>query len=168
MKRFKGHLATFLFFPTAFLFTALVSLLINCSAVCWFSYLIGLWSGCLVGLLITNPVPIKIDVLRAQISLPGSRLYLICLMILCVSKCIFDWFYVSVPEHILLLRIVSFVIKGTITGLLYGQVLSFWYRFSIAGRFSSDELSGRFVRFYGLQRVSSAVRVDDCPSSAAV
>ena len=153
-ENYKGHWATFLFFPTVFIVTAFFALM-GCHAMCWSAYLTSLWIGCMIGLLITNPVPIKIDLVRQMISAPGSWLMLICLIILCVSKCIFDFLSVSMPAHILQLQIISFAIKGTVTGLLYGQALSFWYRLSIVDSCSSSELvCGRFAFFCGLKRVS--------------
>lgn len=154
-KRYRAHWLTFLFFPTAFMMAAFFSLLICGSPLCWSAYLISLWSGCFLGLLITNSAPIKIDLIRQTVSAPGSWLLLVCLLTLCVSKCGFDWLNVSMPECILLWKLISFSIKGVMTGLLYGQAFSFWYRFSIANDCSTDELVPvRFTRFYGLKRVT--------------
>lgn len=154
-KRCTAHWMTFLFFPTLFMIVAFVSLLVQNNGLSWYSYLICLWSGCVVGLLITNPVPIKIDLMRQTVSAPGSRLLLVCLMTLCVSRCAFDWLYVSMPEYLSQLKLLNFCIKGTMTGVLYGQALSFWYRLSLADKYSADQLMyRRFFHFYGLQMVS--------------
>lgn len=153
-KRCKGHWVTFLFFPTAFLIAALFSLLLGGGVLCWPSYLMSLWIGCVAGLLITNPVSIKIDMLRQTISAPGSRLMLVCLVTLCISKCTFDWLYVSMPEYIAQLKIMSFGIKGVMTGLLYGQALSFCYRLWIPNKcFSTETVLPRHVLFCGLKMV---------------
>jgi hypothetical protein len=155
-KRYKAHWLTFLFFPTTFMIVAFFSLLIHGGLLCWSIYLISLWSGCIAGLLITNPVPVKIDLVRQTLSAPGSWLLLVCLLTLWVSKCSFDWLSVSMPERILQWKLISFAIKGAMTGLLYGQALSFWYRFYVANTCSADELvSVRFTRFYGLERVTA-------------
>lgn len=135
---------------------AFFSLLIYGGPLCWSAYLISLWSGCFLGLLITNPTPIKIDLVRQTVSAPGSWLLLVCLLTLCVSKCCFDWISMLMPERILQWKLISFAIKGAMTSLLYGQALSFWYRFFIANACSADELvHGRFTRLYGLERVAA-------------
>ena len=162
-KRRKAHWMTFLFFPMVFLVVALFSLIVHGGSLCWNAYLMGLWIGCLVGLLVTNPVPIKIDLVRQRISAPGSWLMMFCLMILYISKCGFDWLVVSMPEHIFELKLMSFGIKGAMTGALFGQALSFWYRFLVADNCSLNKLTNeRFARFCGLQRVYSRVeRTED-------
>lgn len=111
---------------------AFFALLTGSHAGCFIPYLMSLWMGCLVGLLITNPAPIRIDLAHQTISAPRSWLFLFCLMTLCVSKCVFDWFSISMPMYMPQVTLISFIIKGAMTGLLYGQALSFLYRFSIA------------------------------------
>lgn len=162
-KRCKGHWTTFLFFPTVFMITAFFSLLVTGGLLCWSFYLICLWSGCAAGLLITNPVPIKVDVVRQTVAAPGSWLVLICLVTLCISKCTFDWLYVSMPAHTAQFKVISFSIKGVMTGLLYGQALSFWYRLLIANTCSSAELvRNRLAFFCGLERASH-IENTGCP-----
>ena len=164
-KHNKGHWITFLFFPTAFMIAAIFALLIK-SPGYWMPYLMSLCSGCIVGLLIANSMPIKIDLVRQMIFAPGSWLLLFCLITLCISKCAFDWFSVSMPGYMSQMTVISFAIKGAVTGLLYGQAVSFLYRFSIADACSSTELlHGRFAFFCGLKQVS---RAEDfrCSSSA--
>lgn len=155
-KRNKGHWITFLFFPTAFMIAAIFSLLAKSHAGCFMSYLMSLCIGCMIGLLITNLIPIRIDLMRQAISAPGSWLLLFCLMTLCISKCVFDWFSVSMPAYMPQVMLISFAIKGAMTGLLYGQALSFFYRFSIADACPPTELiHGRFAFFCGLKKVPS-------------
>lgn len=178
-KKNKGHWITFLFFPTAFMIVAFFALLTKSYTGCFVPYLVSLWSGCLVGLLITNPMPIKIDLVRRMIVAPGSWLLFFCLMVLCISKCAFDGLSVSMPAYVPQLTLISFAIKGAMTGLLYGQALSFWYRFSVADTVSVAELiRGRFVFFCGLKQLPRADAVNTvntlnadkdirCPSSAA-
>lgn len=162
-KRCTGHWSTFLFFPTVFMVTAFFALSVGSHAMVWVVYLLNLWIGCMLGLLITNSVPIKIDLIRQTISAPGSWLLLFCLMVLCVSKCTFDWLSISMPGYILQLKVVSFGTKGAVTGLLYGQALSFWYRFSIADACSPAELvRGRFAFFCGMKKVPSAEDFQCC------
>ena len=155
-KRNKGHWTTFLFFPISFMIAAIFALFTKPCAGCFFPYLMSLGMGCLVGLLITNSAPIRIDLVHQTISAPGSWLLLFCLMTLCVSKCAFDWFRVSMLMYVPQVTLISFIIKGAMTGLLYGQALSFLYRFSIADACSPAELvHGRFAFFCGLKQVSS-------------
>lgn len=162
-RRCKGHWSTFLFFPTVFMITAFFALLTGSHSMCWFFYLVGLWVGCIIGLIMTNLVPIEVDLVRQAIAAPGSWLLLFCLMVLCISKCAFDWLSISMPGFILQLKIISFGIKGVVTGLLYGQALSFWYRFSIADACSPSELvRGRFAFFCGMKKVSHAEDLQCC------
>ena len=150
-KRCAGHWLSFFFLPALFFTTALCSLLFLHNITCLLYYLLNLWIGCLIGLLITNRTPIKIDIILQSIAAPGSSLLFICLMTLCISKCIFDVLNVSLPHQIFQLKIISFAIKGLVTGLLCGQALSFWYRFSVANKYSTTELvKGRFAFFSGL------------------
>lgn len=165
-KRNKGHWITFLFFPTAFMVTAFFALLTKSYTGCFVPYLMSLCSGCMVGLLITNSMPIKIDLVRQMIFAPGSWLLFFCLMTLCISKCVFYWLSVSMPGYMPQIMLISFAIKGAMTGLLYGQGLSFLHRFLIAKAYSPAELvRGRFAFFCGLKKVSC---VEDfrCSSSA--
>lgn len=165
-KRNKGHWTTFLFFPTAFMIAAFFALLTKSHVGCFIPYLVSLWVGCLVGVLITNSMPIKIDLVRQMIFAKGSWLLFFCLMVLCVSKCAFDWLSVSMPGYMPQMMLISFAIKGAMTGMLYGQGLSFLHRFLIAEACSPAELvHGRFAFFCGLKKVS---RAEDfrCSSSA--
>lgn len=153
-KRNRGHWLTFLFFPTVFMMAAFFSLLLKGNASQLLTYSICLFSGFLIGLWITNPVPIRIDLIRQTISVPGSWLLFGCFMTLCVSKCAFDWCSVTMPAHILQIQNVSFGIKGLMTGLLFGQALSFCYRFWLTDRCpAKDLIHGRFAFFEGLKKM---------------
>ena len=155
-KRSVGHWLSFFFFPVLFSIAALFVLLLLQNSLCWVYYLISLLSGSLVGLFITNRLSIKVDTVSQQISAHGSWLIMFCLLTLCVWKCAFDILKIMLPLYSTHLSLIGFVVKGSITGLLYGQALSFWYRFSIAEKCSPLELSrGRFAFFRGLTRVSN-------------
>ena len=158
LKRCSGHWLSFFFLPVVFLMTALIALSLLENVSCLLFYLLGLWIGCLKGLVTTNSVTVKVDTVLQKIVAPGSWFLLSCLMILCVSKCTFDVLNTLMPERFLQLNIISFTIKGLITGLLFGQALSFWYRFWVANTSSSIELScGRFAFFFRLEPVSHQV-----------
>ena len=157
-KRCSGHWMSFFFLPVVFLMTALIALSLLGNVVCFLYYLLTLWTGCLIGLLITNRVAVKVDTALQKVVAPGSWLLLVCLMTLCVSKCTFDVLNMLMPEKFLQLSIISFVIKGLMTGLLWGQALSFWYRFWVANACPPMELNrGRFAFFSRLEPVSYQV-----------
>lgn len=156
-KRCAGHWAVFFFFPTAFLIVAFFSLLISESPY-GLIYSMSLWTGCLVGLIATNRVPIKIDVACQTIYAPGSSHLLIGLLLLCVSRCGINFFITSMPEYAWQFQNISWILKGAVTGMLFGQAISFFYRFSTAAKSCKDSelLSERFVFFVGLKKVSRA------------
>jgi hypothetical protein len=157
-KRCEGHWLTFWFLPTALMFTTFFSLLIKENIGYGGPYLMSVLTGCIVGLLITNPVSVKIDLVRQNISAPGSWLVFIGLMVLCISKVVFEWLNVSMPKQAIEFKIVSFLINGGATGLLYGQALSFYYRYLMAEHRSKKELKpSRFAHFCGLEMAQGKV-----------
>jgi len=154
-KRNSGHWLSFFFLPVAFLMIALIAFSWSKDLNCLLYYLLSLWTGCLIGVLITNCTVIKVDTVLQKIIAPGSWLLLVCLMVLFFSKCTFDVLAVLTPERVTQLNIISFTIKGLMTGLLFGQALSFGYRFWIADTCSPAELTrGRFAFFFRLESVS--------------
>lgn len=165
-RRCVGHWLVFFFLPVLFSLAAFFALLFLHNTLCWMYYFMSLWIGCIIGLLVTNPVPVKVDTVSQQISAPGSFLLLSCLMVLCFLKCALDYFNVSMPGYSLQLSQIGFSIKGCVTGLLYGQALSFRYRFSIADACPPKELvRGRFAFFKGLKRVKDLSEVSSFVTS---
>jgi hypothetical protein len=151
-----GALGSILFFPTTFLLVALFSFLLR-EPTYWLIYSMSLVGGCVIGLFATNRVPIKIDVACQKIFAPGSWQLLGCLLVLCIAKCGTDFFVVSMPAYAFQFKSISWLVKGAVTGMLYGQAISFFYRFLIAASCDTSELiRGRFAFFVGLEKVSRA------------
>jgi len=98
---------------------------------------------------------IKVDILSQRIIVPGSKMMLTCLMALFIQKLLFDWFNVSTLAYSLQLYIICFVVKGVVTGLLFGQALSFWYRILMVDQWTPEGWTqNRFAFFCGLEPVS--------------
>jgi len=152
--RRTGHWLTFFFFPVLFSVVAIFSLLLSTKANV-LGYCTSLWGGFSLGLFMTNRVLIKIDVACQTISAPGSWSLMVCLMALFLSKCVVDFWVVLTPEYAVYFKKISWIVKGIVTGILYGQAVSFWYRFSIAASSDVSELTReRFIFFSGLKKIS--------------
>ncbi len=146
----------FFFLPTLFLLVALYVFALGNIPGLWKPYLVTLWLGLCIGLFWANRLRVKVDLLQERVLAPKSWFVMICLLSLCITRCAFDVLMSVYPEYANHHYTCSFAIKGWITGLLYGQALSFLYRFIVAKYCKSDEMKSRFVLFYGLSRVKRA------------